>query len=231
MEKIITNPGLQHLAENIFWNLDAEDLKICGLINQSCQQILDNPMFWLRKFEGLSKANQKDWIKVIQSVKNYEKKKKISYYLQWNLQKFEKPKVVASQNTANKRLCCYCNEQMSAAGRKTHEHECSLYFKFVEKTSHESKPYLCMIKNCSMKYVTRGNAYRHMSNKHLEELAKMKDDVADLPCYSSHSVQDDFRKKIIEGCEKNKASDEDVKIVKILAPLTDNIQDYFRVVV
>ena len=53
MESIITNPGLQHLAENIFWNLGFEDLKICRLINQSCLQILENPMFWLRKFVGL----------------------------------------------------------------------------------------------------------------------------------------------------------------------------------
>ena len=74
MEKIITNPGLQHLAEKIFWNLDIENLKICGLINQSCLHMLDNPMLWLRKFVGLSKANQKDWIKIIQSEKNSEKK-------------------------------------------------------------------------------------------------------------------------------------------------------------
>ena len=40
MEKIMNNPGLQHLAENVFWNLDVEDLKICAQINQSCKQIL-----------------------------------------------------------------------------------------------------------------------------------------------------------------------------------------------
>ena len=87
MENIITNPGLQHLAEKIFWNLDVEHLKICGLINQSCQQLLDDPMFWLKKFVGLSKDNQKDWIKVIQSVKNSEKEKAVISYLQWNLKK------------------------------------------------------------------------------------------------------------------------------------------------
>ena len=36
MEKIISNPGLQHLAEKVFWDLSAEDLKICAQINQSC---------------------------------------------------------------------------------------------------------------------------------------------------------------------------------------------------
>ena len=54
LEKILNNPGLQHLAENIFDNLKYEDLEICQGINQSSKQILDHqmkkPMFWLRKF-------------------------------------------------------------------------------------------------------------------------------------------------------------------------------------
>ena len=33
METIINNPGLQHIAEKVFWNLDVEDLKICAQIN------------------------------------------------------------------------------------------------------------------------------------------------------------------------------------------------------
>ena len=155
MEKIITNPGLQHLAENIFWNLNVEDLKICRIINQSCKQILDNPMFWLRKFEHLSKANQKDWIKVITSETNSEKKRAIIAYLQWNLKKFEKTKAVVSKIPKNKQQCCYCNEKISAAGRKTHENECELFFNFVGKTSHKSKPYCCIIKFCSLKYATK----------------------------------------------------------------------------
>ena len=106
MEKIITNPGLQHLAENIFWNLNVEHLKICVRINQLCQQILENPMFWLRKFASLSKENQKDWIKVIQSETNSEKKRAIIAYLQWNLKKFEKPKAVVSKIPTNKQQCC-----------------------------------------------------------------------------------------------------------------------------
>ena len=70
MEKIINNPGLQHLAEKFFWDLDVEDLKICAQINQSCKQILQNPIFCLRNFKGLSKENQKDWIKDIQIFSN-----------------------------------------------------------------------------------------------------------------------------------------------------------------
>ena len=87
MEKIISNPGLQHLAEKVFWNLDVEELKICAQINQSCKQILQNPIFSLRKFENLSKESQKDWIKIIQSVKNSNYEKVIVSFLQWNLKK------------------------------------------------------------------------------------------------------------------------------------------------
>ena len=71
MEKIASNPGLQHLAEKVFLNLDVDVLKICGQINKSCKQILKQPMFWLRKFGCLSKESQKGWVKIIQSVKNY----------------------------------------------------------------------------------------------------------------------------------------------------------------
>ena len=87
MEKILNNPGLVHLAENVFRNLDDETLKVCGKINYSSKQILVNPIFWLSKFSALSKKNQKDWMKVIQSVKNTDKENAIIVYLQWNLKK------------------------------------------------------------------------------------------------------------------------------------------------
>ena len=83
----MSNPGLQHLAEKVFWNLDVEDLKICAQINQSCEQILQNPIFCLSKFEYLSMENQKDWINVIQSVKNSDIGIAIISYLKWNLKK------------------------------------------------------------------------------------------------------------------------------------------------
>ena len=87
MENIITNPGLRHLAEKISLNLDVEQIKICGHVNQSFQQLIDDPLFWLRKFVGLSEGNKKYWIKVIQSLKTAEKEKAIISYLQWNLKK------------------------------------------------------------------------------------------------------------------------------------------------
>ena len=96
------------------------------------------------------------------------------------------------------------------------KNECLLYFKFVGKTLHKSKPYHCQF--CSLKYDTRGKAYNHISKKHLKELEKMKN----LPCYSNPEVQDNFTKRIREVCEKEEISDEDTEIVKIFAPLTNN---------
>ena len=154
METIISNPGLHHLVEKVFWNLDGEDLRICAQINQSSKQILQHPIFFLRKFRGLSKKNRENWIKVIQSVKTSDEGIAIMSYLQWNLK---------------------------------------------------------------------------------------KEVFVDLPCYSSPAVQDDFRKRIWEICEKISRSTyekfkkiyadrqdlilshEDIEVVKILAPLTDNL--------
>ena len=70
LEKILNTPGLIHLAENIFDNLDHGDTNIYRNINQTSQKILDNPMFWLKKFRQLTKKNQKYWINVIQSMNN-----------------------------------------------------------------------------------------------------------------------------------------------------------------
>ena len=61
-------------------------LKICGQINQSCNQIMKNPMSWLKKFETLSKENLKDWKKILKKVKNDDKEKIIIPYLKWNLE-------------------------------------------------------------------------------------------------------------------------------------------------
>ena len=88
MENILNNRGLPHLVENIFLNLSYEDLEACQLINQSAKEILENPLFWVKKLiqRGLSCENQKQWMKGIPSlVKNSEKEKHILSYLKWNL--------------------------------------------------------------------------------------------------------------------------------------------------
>ena len=52
MEKILQNPGLIHLAEDIFKNLSDEAVEICRYINQSSREILDNVKFWKTKKSG-----------------------------------------------------------------------------------------------------------------------------------------------------------------------------------
>ena len=101
MEKIINNSGLQHLAENIFLNLNYEALGECFNINSSCKEILENPLFWLKLFirRGLSKENQKDWHRAIQLVKNTDLEKNIFLYLK---RSSKNPRVVD--------IPCYINE-------------------------------------------------------------------------------------------------------------------------
>ena len=101
MEKIIKNSGLQHLAENIFLNLNYEALEECFNINSSCKEILENPLFWLKLFirRGLSKENQKDWHRAIQLVKNTDLEKNIFSYLK---RSSKNPRVVD--------IPCYINE-------------------------------------------------------------------------------------------------------------------------
>ena len=83
MEKIINNPGLQHLSENIFWNLSYEDLQKCQTLNQFCKEILQSPLFWLKIFirRGMSEQNQINWLKAIQISKNTHMEKYVLDYL------------------------------------------------------------------------------------------------------------------------------------------------------
>ena len=84
MEAFINNPGLQHLAEMIFLNLNHEALDTCALVNQSFKLFLENyPMFWLKKliFEGrLNKKNQKmNWTTAIHITKKTNFRKNLTY--------------------------------------------------------------------------------------------------------------------------------------------------------
>ena len=65
--------------------------------------------------------------------------------------------------------------------------------------------------------VTDNQTFKDSSN-----LSSIRSPV-DLPCYSCPAVQDDFRKKIRRICSKTVTSNEDKDIIKILAPLTENL--------
>ena len=85
MENIIQNPGLQHITEMILLDLDFEDLQTCQPLSKSCQEIIENPMFWLKKMRaqrGLSEKNYNDWAKAIQSARNTNMETNVKLYLQ-----------------------------------------------------------------------------------------------------------------------------------------------------
>ena len=48
MEFLTNNPGLQHVAEEIFLNLDPKDLKKCELVNERWENVIKNPSFLVR---------------------------------------------------------------------------------------------------------------------------------------------------------------------------------------
>ena len=85
----INNPGLQHLAENIFSCLNYKDLESCQLVNRSSVSILANPKFWLTKFiqKGMSSKNHNDWMKAIQLTKDTDLKRNLQLYLKKSLGK------------------------------------------------------------------------------------------------------------------------------------------------
>ena len=85
MDQILKNPGFQHILEMILLNVDYKDLLACEMINKSCQEILENPIF-LKKLtlRGMSKKNQDDWYDAIQITENrtvYGKKLNLVPYL------------------------------------------------------------------------------------------------------------------------------------------------------
>ena len=96
MENIIKNPGLQHLVENIFLNLNLENLEKCQLINKSTNQLLENPRFWIKKCirNGflVSEECLNDWTNAIQSArkKSDQEEKHIVAYLKWKLSSKER---------------------------------------------------------------------------------------------------------------------------------------------
>ena len=85
MENVIQTPGVQHMTELILFNLDFEALNICKYLNKFFKEILEDSMFWLRKWRiqrGLWKENYNDWVKAIQLTKNTNAEANVKLYLQ-----------------------------------------------------------------------------------------------------------------------------------------------------
>ena len=89
MDEIINTPGLQHIIEMIFFNLDFEDLMNCQLVNKAVRQILDQwidvkPMSWLNKWRsnrGLSEKNKLDWTRALQMTKDTILRVNVALYI------------------------------------------------------------------------------------------------------------------------------------------------------
>ena len=49
MNTILKNPGLQHIAEDIFLNLGENSINKCANVNQIAMELVNRPMFWFKK--------------------------------------------------------------------------------------------------------------------------------------------------------------------------------------
>ena len=208
MENIINNPGLQHLAEKVFWNLDVEDLKNCAQINQSCNQILQKPIFCLRKFEHISEKNKGEWIKDIKSVKDSDKGIAIISYLQI----VDKSSRLLKKPLVN--LTCYSNPALQDVWRKRIREIC-----IKRKSSYEDlelvKIFAPLIDNPNAPCPSNcGNTpiYEAARNGHTE-IIKILAPLTDNPNAPNIVGKTPIYWAAYWG---------HTEIVKILAPLTDN---------
>ena len=73
LDIITKTPGLVHIAEQIFTNLNQENLKKCENVNGEWKRIVTNPLFLLKACANknlLSPEQQQKWTKVIQALIN-----------------------------------------------------------------------------------------------------------------------------------------------------------------
>ena len=71
MDFITKSSGLQHIAEQIFLNLNYEKLEVCQKVNEFWKDKLNSAMFWLKKCaqKGLSEQHYLDWSTLIKQPK------------------------------------------------------------------------------------------------------------------------------------------------------------------
>ena len=71
MDLITKNPGLQHIAEEIFSNLDRNSLCKCQKVNNHWWNIIMNPWFWFNRIKLHNKlllGHQKEWMKFCEKL-------------------------------------------------------------------------------------------------------------------------------------------------------------------
>ena len=85
MEKIVKNPGLQLIIQNILSCLNKNSIASFRLVNQDCRNIEDNPILYLKKvsqLEAVPKDLIEKWTKILQKLFNdIETKQAIAFEL------------------------------------------------------------------------------------------------------------------------------------------------------
>ena len=149
MDLITKNPGLQHIIEETFMNLDHENLLKCQQVNLSWKIILKNPTFWLKKCvqKGLSKEDQLEWYKLIQNLKikriYLENVKshlmELHESLDWHVQNYHVSTAIWCTATTNQ-LCVICGRQKLhfsvSTFLKTLSNTLPIPLEFLPHTSH-----------------------------------------------------------------------------------------------
>ena len=73
MENIVKNPRLQHIIKTTLTFLDKSDIASFRLVNQDCKNIVDDPIFSLKKLSQLKNVPTdliENWRKIIQNIKH-----------------------------------------------------------------------------------------------------------------------------------------------------------------
>ena len=69
MDAVTKNPGLQHIAEDVFKILGKKNLADCHLVNKSWMTILNRPIFWLKKTKSEhTPENFKSWEMLVHDI-------------------------------------------------------------------------------------------------------------------------------------------------------------------
>ena len=79
MQAFAKNPGLQHISEDIFKLLDMKSLMDAHLVNNTWKQVLDHPIFWLKKL--MSESNvlvevYQTWESLVQNLSDSQNNEK-----------------------------------------------------------------------------------------------------------------------------------------------------------
>ena len=73
MENIVKNPGLQHIIKTTLTFFDKSDIASFRLVNQDCKNIVDDPIFSLKKLSQLKDVPKdliENWKKIIQNLQH-----------------------------------------------------------------------------------------------------------------------------------------------------------------